>query len=98
MREHVLELARRRTRCRWGRGRLARSGGRDRWSDLDLTFGVTDGVAVIAERVGVNPKTIRFYESIGVIPEPPRTTGDTETTKKATSSAFKSSERRNASA
>ncbi|MPZ70595.1 MAG: MerR family transcriptional regulator [Actinobacteria bacterium] len=26
-----------------------------------------------AERVGVNPKTIRFYESIGVIPEPPRT-------------------------
>lgn len=26
-----------------------------------------------AERVGVNPKTIRFYESIGVLPKPPRT-------------------------
>lgn len=28
-----------------------------------------------AEKVGVNPKTIRFYESIGVIPPAPRTTG-----------------------
>jgi DNA-binding transcriptional MerR regulator len=26
-----------------------------------------------ADRVGVNPETIRFYESIGVLPEPPRT-------------------------
>jgi DNA-binding transcriptional MerR regulator len=32
-------------------------------------------IGEIAERVGVNPKTIRFYESIGVIPEPPRTPG-----------------------
>ncbi len=30
-------------------------------------------IGEIAQRVGVNPKTIRFYESIGVIPEPPRT-------------------------
>lgn len=31
-------------------------------------------IGEIADRVGVNPKTIRFYESIGVLPEPPRTT------------------------
>jgi DNA-binding transcriptional MerR regulator len=30
-------------------------------------------IGQLAERVGVNPKTIRFYESIGVLPEPPRT-------------------------
>lgn len=30
-------------------------------------------IGEVAQRVGVNPKTIRFYESIGVIPEPPRT-------------------------
>lgn len=30
-------------------------------------------IGEVAERVGVNPKTIRFYESIGVLPEPPRT-------------------------
>lgn len=32
-------------------------------------------IGEIAARVGANPKTIRFYESIGVIPEPPRTSG-----------------------
>lgn len=31
-------------------------------------------IGEVADRVGVNPKTIRFYESIGVLPEPPRTT------------------------
>jgi len=30
-------------------------------------------IGEIAQRAGVSPKTIRFYESIGVIPEPPRT-------------------------
>ena len=30
-------------------------------------------IGEIAHRAGVNPKTIRFYESIGVLPEPPRT-------------------------
>ena len=30
-------------------------------------------IGEIAERVGVNPKTIRFYESVGVMPEPRRT-------------------------
>lgn len=30
-------------------------------------------IGEVADRVGVNPKTIRFYESIGVLPEPPRT-------------------------
>ncbi len=30
-------------------------------------------IGEIAQRAGVTPKTIRFYESIGVIPEPPRT-------------------------
>lgn len=30
-------------------------------------------IGEIANRVGVNTKTIRFYESIGVLPEPPRT-------------------------
>ncbi len=29
-------------------------------------------IGEVADRVGVNPKTIRFYESIGVLPEPPR--------------------------
>jgi DNA-binding transcriptional MerR regulator len=30
-------------------------------------------IGELAERVGVNPKTIRYYESIGLLPEPPRT-------------------------
>ncbi len=30
-------------------------------------------IGEVATRIGVNPKTIRFYESIGVLPEPPRT-------------------------
>lgn len=30
-------------------------------------------IGEVANQVGVNPKTIRFYESIGVLPEPPRT-------------------------
>jgi DNA-binding transcriptional MerR regulator len=30
-------------------------------------------IGEIAQRAGVTTKTIRFYESIGVIPEPPRT-------------------------
>ena len=30
-------------------------------------------IGQIAERVGINPKTIRFYESVGVMPEPART-------------------------
>ncbi len=30
-------------------------------------------IGELAGRVGVNPKTIRYYESIGVLPEPQRT-------------------------
>jgi DNA-binding transcriptional MerR regulator len=30
-------------------------------------------IGELSERAGVNPKTIRYYESIGVLPEPPRT-------------------------
>lgn len=30
-------------------------------------------IGELAERVGVNPKTIRYYEGIGVLPEPDRT-------------------------
>lgn len=30
-------------------------------------------IGQLADRLGVNPKTIRFYESIGLIPEPART-------------------------
>ena len=30
-------------------------------------------IGELADRVGVNPKTIRYYESIGVLPEPERT-------------------------
>ncbi len=30
-------------------------------------------IGEVAQRAGVNPKTIRYYESIGVLPEPPRT-------------------------
>lgn len=30
-------------------------------------------IGVLADRVGVNPKTIRYYESIGLLPQPDRT-------------------------
>lgn len=30
-------------------------------------------IGEVADRVGVNPKTIRYYESIGLLPEPART-------------------------
>lgn len=30
-------------------------------------------IGEIAEQVGLNPKTIRYYEEIGVVPEPERT-------------------------
>lgn len=30
-------------------------------------------IGELAGRAGVNPKTVRYYESIGVLPEPPRT-------------------------
>jgi hypothetical protein len=47
VRAHVLELARSDSRVVAGAevGSLALGGG-DRWSDLDLTFGVTEGVAI----------------------------------------------------
>jgi hypothetical protein len=47
VREHVLEIARGDARVVAGAevGSLALGGG-DRWSDLDLTFGIADGVAV----------------------------------------------------
>lgn len=47
MREYVLELARSDARIVAGAevGSLALGGG-DRWSDLDLTFGITDGLPV----------------------------------------------------
>ena len=32
-------------------------------------------IGELADEVGVNPKTIRYYESIGVLPEPDRTAG-----------------------
>lgn len=31
-------------------------------------------IGELADHVGVNPKTIRYYESIGLLPEPDRTT------------------------
>lgn len=30
-------------------------------------------IGEVAERVAINPKTIRYYEAVGLIPEPPRT-------------------------
>ncbi len=30
-------------------------------------------IGELAGRLGLNPRTVRFYESIGVLPEPPRT-------------------------
>lgn len=30
-------------------------------------------IGEVAERVALNPKTIRYYEGVGLIPEPPRT-------------------------
>lgn len=32
-------------------------------------------IGELATEVGVNPKTIRYYESVGVLPEPARTAG-----------------------
>ena len=32
-------------------------------------------IGQVADRVGVNPKTIRYYEQVGLLPEPRRTTG-----------------------
>ncbi|MFQ5922567.1 MAG: heavy metal-responsive transcriptional regulator [Anaerolineales bacterium] len=29
-------------------------------------------IGVVAERLGINPKTIRYYEEVGLIPEAPR--------------------------
>lgn len=30
-------------------------------------------IGALAKQVGVNPKTVRYYEAIGLLPEPPRT-------------------------
>lgn len=30
-------------------------------------------IGELAQRVGINPKTVRYYEQIGLLPEPPRT-------------------------
>ncbi len=32
-------------------------------------------IGELADRVGVNPKTVRYYEQIGLIPRAPRTSG-----------------------
>ncbi|MEU9018614.1 heavy metal-responsive transcriptional regulator [Actinomadura sp. NPDC048394] len=32
-------------------------------------------IGVLAERVGLTAKTIRFYEEVGLVPSPPRTSG-----------------------
>lgn len=32
-------------------------------------------IGELADAVGVNPKTIRYYEEIGLLPQPPRTPG-----------------------
>ena len=31
-------------------------------------------IGQLADELGINPKTLRFYESVGVLPEPARTT------------------------
>jgi MerR family transcriptional regulator, copper efflux regulator len=33
-------------------------------------------IGELAERVGLRPKTIRYYETIGLVPEPPRLPND----------------------
>ena len=33
------------------------------------------GIGALSERTGVNIETIRYYERIGIMPEPPRTAG-----------------------
>jgi DNA-binding transcriptional MerR regulator len=33
-------------------------------------------VAALAEQVGVGRDTVRYYERVGLLPEPPRTSGD----------------------
>ncbi|SMF26495.1 MerR family transcriptional regulator, mercuric resistance operon regulatory protein [Tistlia consotensis] len=35
----------------------------------------TLGIGALSERSGVNIETIRYYERIGIMPEPPRTAG-----------------------
>ena len=55
-------------------------------------------IGEIAERVGVNPKTIRFYESVGVMPEPPRTPAGYRDYEEQDVTRLSSSGRRNMSA
>jgi DNA-binding transcriptional MerR regulator len=41
-----------------------------------LIDGPAMSVATLASTVGVGRDTIRYYERVGLLPEPPRTTGD----------------------
>jgi len=45
---------------------------RNRHKDLALTG---SGIGSLSERTGVNIETIRYYERIGIMPNPPRTAG-----------------------
>ena len=48
-----------------------------KWStfqpNVRLSLEVPMRTGELAGRAGVNPKTVRYYETIGVLPEPPRT-------------------------
>ncbi len=43
--------------------------------NIPLEWKVDTGMRIgeLADRFGINPKTIRFYESVGLLPEPDRT-------------------------
>lgn len=48
-------------------------------------------IGELADHVGVNPKTVRYHESIGLLPEPARTAPAAATTPPRTSSGSRSS-------
>ena len=71
LRDHVIELAREDPRVVAGAevGSLSLGGG-DRWSDLDLTFGVTDGVALTdvlddwSEHLAERSEAVRLFDLV----------------------------------
>lgn len=46
---------------------------REGFATIEGVAQATMTIGQLAERLGLNPRTIRYYERIGLLPEPPRT-------------------------